>query len=362
MGVLDKVKYQSEILSELDFSIKTAVICSTEAIPNIPNVNSYPIISSKHKLVDIIKALYLRWRVAEQIAAEGCYDYILLRYPGADPWFAGFARRFNVITEHHSKEIFELKLGANLATKARIIFEKLCASSCLRNLSGIIGVTDEIREYELLRARVNKPSVTISNGVNVRGVQLRKAVEYEGKALDFIFVASYFAKWHGLDRLLSGIRRYGSKKPTIRLHLVGTVPEEILNLVRKLRIEDKTIVHGPLSGTDLNDVFDRMHVAVGSLGVHRKGLKQACPLKVREYTARGIPFVISYDDVDLVEGLPFYLNFHQSDEPVDVDRIVCFADRVLRDKDMPVQMRDYARNTMDWRVKMRRLAAFLEAI
>ncbi len=360
IGVLDKIRYQSEILSEFNINIKTAIICSTEVISDLPNVNSYPIISSKHKLVDILKASFLRWKVAEQIAAEQNYNYILLRYPGADPWFASFARRFNVITEHHSKEIPQLRLDTNLLAKAMIIFEWAFAKNCLRNVKGIIGVTDEIREYELARFKENKHSVTIANGVNVGKISLKKPVQYDDKALNLIFVANYFSKWHGLDRLFSGIRRYGSKKPVIRLHLVGNVPKGMLDSVKYLSIEDRIILHGPLHNKDLDNLFDEMHIAIGSLGVHRKGLRQACALKVREYTARGIPFVISYKDVDLVDGLPFYLNFHQSDEPVDVDKIVCFADRVLKEKDLPVQMRDYAQRNMDWRVKMKRLVAFLK--
>jgi glycosyltransferase involved in cell wall biosynthesis len=362
IGVPDRIRYQSEILSEFNIDMKTAIICSTEVTSNLNNVNSYPIISSKHKPVDILKASFLRWKVAYQIAAEQNCNYILLRYPGADPWFAGFARRFSVITEHHSKEIPQLRLDTNLLAKAMIIFEWAFAKKCLTNVKGIIGVTDEIREYELARLRKNKHSVTIANGVNVEKISLKKSAQYDGKALNLIFVANYFSKWHGVDRLFSGIRRYGSKKPVIRLHLVGNVSTGILDSIKYLNIEDRVILHGPLQNKDLDNLFDQMHIAIGSLGVHRKGLRQACTLKVREYTARGIPFVISYKDVDLVDGLPFYLNFHQSDEPVDVAKIVCFADSVLKVKDMPVQMRDYAQRNMDWRVKLKKLVLFLDAM
>lgn len=360
IGVQDRITYQREILSDFNINITTAIICSTEVISDFPNANTYPIISTKHKLADILKASFLRWKMADQIAAEQNYNYVILRYPGADPWFARFARKYNVITEHHSKEIPQLRLNSNLLAKAMIIFEWAFAKNCLKNVKGIIGVTDEIREYELARIKDNKHSVTIANGVNVGKISLKKSVRYDGNVLHLICIANYFSTWHGLDRLFAGIKRYGSRKPVIRLHLVGNVPKRLLDSVKYLDIEDRIILHGPLHNRNLDNLFDKMHIAIGSLGVHRKGLKQACALKVREYTARGIPFVISYMDVDLVDDLPFYLNFQQSDEPIDVAKIVCFADRVLKMKDLPVQMRDYAQRNMDWRVKMNRFEAFLK--
>ena len=48
---------------------------------------------------------------------------------------------------------------------------------------------------------------------------------------------------------------------------------------------------------------------VGSLGLHRIGLTEASTLKVREYWARGIPFLLSYEDTDHLETpemSPFY--------------------------------------------------------
>jgi len=91
-------------------------------------------------------------------------------------------------------------------------------------------------------------------------------------------------------------------------------------------------------------------------------MKQACPLKVREYTARGVPFVIAYDDIDLEDNLPFYLRLPSDNSPIDMEKIVRWADNVLKDKDIPFYMREYALNKMDWRVKMKQLKDFLEAL
>src|SRR5690606_35583904 len=47
--------------------------------------------------------------------------------------------------------------------------------------------------------------------------------------------------------------------------------------------------------------------SIGSLAMHRNSMLEACPLKVREYCAFGLPVILGYRDTDL-EGQDFVLN------------------------------------------------------
>jgi hypothetical protein len=40
-------------------------------------------------------------------------------------------------------------------------------------------------------------------------------------------------------------------------------------------------------------------LAISTLALHRKGMKEACPLKTRECLAYGLPMVLPYVDTDL---------------------------------------------------------------
>ena len=40
----------------------------------------------------------------------------------------------------------------------------------------------------------------------------------------------------------------------------------------------------------------KCHICLGSFGIHKYGLKQSSPLKVREYLAYGFPVIIGYFD------------------------------------------------------------------
>ena len=57
-------------------------------------------------------------------------------------------------------------------------------------------------------------------------------------------------------------------------------------------------------------------VALGTLALHRKGMSEAAPLKVREYLLRGIPVVIGYDDPDLADRPWFVLQLPNTESNV----------------------------------------------
>jgi hypothetical protein len=98
-------------------------------------------------------------------------------------------------------------------------------------------------------------------------------------------------------------------------------------------------IHGVLYGSDLDEVLADCHLAIGSLALHRKVLKEACALKVREYTARGLPFVMSHDDPDLPAGLPWVLKIPADESPVEIDALVNFAEDVSKLPSLAKEMR-----------------------
>ncbi|MNZ78728.1 hypothetical protein D3C78_973150 [compost metagenome] len=48
-------------------------------------------------------------------------------------------------------------------------------------------------------------------------------------------------------------------------------------------------------------------MAIGPLALYRRGMKEASPLKVREYLAYGLPVINGYVDTDFKEEVPFIL-------------------------------------------------------
>jgi hypothetical protein len=124
-------------------------------------------------------------------------------------------------------------------------------------------------------------------------------------------------------------------------------------------LDKKVIFTGHLTGSRLNEIFDFCHIAVGSLGIHRIGMKEACVLKVREYYSRGIPFVYGYRDPDICESDQNTLQIPGNESPVDMDRLIEFVDQIYCDLEHPVNMRKFAEQNLDWSIKIKNLFNFL---
>ena len=291
-------------------------------------------------------------------------DVLYYRYSGSFPLYypKTYFRRIRtckIVTEHQTKELDEFKLTDNvLSYWSDYFFGKL-----LRKQSdAIIGVTDEITQYEITRARdPQKPHLTIGNGFAVSSVPVRQAPPYNND-LHLLCVANV-SRWHGLDRLLQGLATYDGMAEVI-LHIVGDGAElpHLQELAGDLGISDRVVFHGFTTGKDLDALFDQCHIAVGSLGLHRTGLTQASVLKAREYCARGIPFIIACADPDFPPDFPYILRLPADESPIEIEDVLAFAKDVCADPDHPQKMRRYAEEHLDWSVKMRRLKGFLEAL
>jgi glycosyltransferase involved in cell wall biosynthesis len=269
-------------------------------------------------------------------------------------------RKCKIVIEYQTIEPIEGKLAGNYVYLLNDLF---FGDDIRRYTDGIIGVTDEITGYEVTRSGdPKKPHLTIGNGINVETVTVHQQVPYSGDELRLLCVAN-FNRWHGLDRLIRGIGTY--RGPTrITLHIAGDGSElpYLKKIIHELAITDKVKFHGLTMGKDLDILFNTCHIAVGSLGMHRKGLTQTSELKAREYCARGIPYVISCADPDFPDDFPYIHRFLSDESEVDIETIIEFAQKVYKDPDHPFKMRAYAIEHLDWSVKMKILKTFLETL
>lgn len=265
------------------------------------------------------------------------------------------------VTEHQSKEIEELcatGLGRVVSPLIRMLRDRV-----FRHIDAVVGVTPEITRYEVDVAGRPLPSFTMANGIDVRAYPLRTPPPPGAGTFRLLYVGSHTASWQGLDRVLAGMKARGADRNT-ELHIAGTVTPDIRRLLDELRLGDRVTMHGYVAGDRLDRLFDMCDVAVGSLGIHRKGLTEASTLKVREYMARGIPFVISHTDVDVAPGLPFVFHAPADDNPLDMAAVERFS-RELRNMygdTLGPSMRRYAEQRMDYRIKTRDLLHFIMSV
>jgi glycosyltransferase involved in cell wall biosynthesis len=299
-------------------------------------------------------------------------DLILMRYPVADYFLHRFLKRVStsikVVFEHNTLELEELTLRSrdSFWYKYFLWGERWYGKKVRSAAAGLIGVTDEIRKSQLIQAGKNIPSVSISNGIDtsrVRPISTRNA-KVPGD-INLLFLAGSRAPWHGVDILLNSLKFYKGST-NFHCYIAGNIEEQLVAEARS--IPNLTLLsHQSL--TSLDELVDRCHIGVGSLALFRNNMKEACTLKVREYWARGLPFVIGYDDTDLVNSpamQPFYLKvpIQQNEHALffDLDLVASFAQRVSGIRDFHQTMRSLAVQHIGYPAKAEAYLSFFKSL
>ena len=279
-------------------------------------------------------------------------DIVYFRYPLADETLLHFVRAHpHIVFEHNTIEEAELQGHARHE-------ERRYGARVIAGAAGACCVTDEILRYERGRAGVQLRGMVMGNGMAVETV-VPPRFELPDDAVHML-CASHFAPWHGVDRLLRGMKAHTGTTPFV-LHLAGKGAElgRYALLARELGITAQVRIHGFCQREELDALTSRCHVAVGALGIHRKALGAAAAIKVREYCAQGIPFILSGTDPDFDPLPDFARSVPNDDSPVDMRVVLELAQAVREKPQLREDMRRYAEERLDWRVKTRHMADFL---
>ena len=229
---------------------------------------------------------------------EPFFDIIMLRHSVADFFEVFFllGKRKPVYLVHHTLELPEL-MANGLAGRLKAFFESMTGFIALRYADGIIGVTDEIIKYEQARvAGTSKQSFKYPNGVIYFDEEIQ---DCRGEVPELLFIASSFVAWHGLDRLVDSIRQSDAH---FKLHLVGDVGLSYKELIKN---DSRVLVHGKLGQNEIKRLAETCWLGISSLALDRKGMKEACTLKVREYLMLGLPVYAGYKEV-FPESFEYY--------------------------------------------------------
>ena len=383
-----KIAYVYYLIQEKQLGVETKIKEQGRAIDkaNIENLDIFVLNPSLTKTVGRVQYvkfnnlpfpfnnyhyLFQRYKLIEQTIPLQKYDYIILRYPLADQTGLAFTNKFNVITEHHTNELLEMRARWHetrspiMKLARRILWqqEKKFAPQTLQNCKGIIAVSDGIRQFEVRRTHDAPPSITIGNGVDVTAVPHTGFMPFDNNKLDLLFLASSLRPWHGLDRVIRSFNQYQGDVQW-QIHVVGNIgPEHLAGSGATL---ENVRFHGMKTRLQLDDILPVMHLAINTMGLHRIGLESVSPLKTCEYTARGLPFILAYNDPNLAavkEEMRFFLSFENDESLVDVAQIIEFA-RCMSDRraEIIAYMRLYASAHMDWAVKLQQYVDFVAEI
>jgi glycosyltransferase involved in cell wall biosynthesis len=280
-------------------------------------------------------------------------DLIYIRYTHfANPFFIQFLKKVKKLNVTIALEIPTFPYDneyINVGFLQRIIIhiEKTYRKFFKKNIDTIITFSNAKNIFGVSTIKIN-------NGIDLAEIKIKQN-RSQDLGINLIAVASMLF-WHGYDRLIEGLKNYNKKNnQTIHLHLVGNSNnEESKNykyLVEKYKLDNYVTFHGYKDGTELDELYNISDIAIGCLGVHRKGIKHIKSLKNSEYCARGIPFVYSEND-DSFDDKPFVFKIPANDEPIELEEIINFF---KSNNFIPEEIREYALKKLSWDIQMNKV-------
>jgi hypothetical protein len=196
--------------------------------------------------------------------------------------------------------------------------------------------------------------------MEVARVPMRKGNPFTGKELNLLLLAGSAAPWHGVEVLLESMKHYrGDVK--IRAYVAGNVAPE--TMVKAQGLNNVTLLPTQ-TGEALDQLVNYCHLGIGSIGFGNTFLKQASTLKVREYWSRGMPFILGYEDADLIDNPemePFYLRIEDT-HTLDITEVISFASRVYAIPDCEQKIRELAFRHIDYKVKASAYVKFFNSL
>lgn len=287
----------------------------------------------------------------EHVIEEQKIEVIFLRYLQTNPWLNKFlkhmrTKNIKVIIEFPTIP-YEGELKGRVELKEDLIYRKdlrkyVRYSTNYNGLSEVFGI----------------PSVSLHNGIVIENIPQKENVEHEG--IRCIAVAS-MNPWHGYERMIRGLAEYYSKDPDIKVDfsLVGFGKEipRYQDLIQEYHLEEHIKIEGIKRGKELDDLFNRSDIAIGSLGMYKYDMPANSAIKTKEYCARGIPVLIGSNDLAFQEDLPFIHKVPGNADNIDIEQVIAFLDHYKKVSDSS-KVRAYADTYLTWDKQFEKLYQF----
>ena len=155
-------------------------------------------------------------------------------------------------------------------------------------------------------------------------LNLRESPRANNYSSRLIFLSGTWAPWHGFDRL----ERLAALHPQFIFDIYGDVGEH--------KFKETNVKYcGELECGGIELIAETYLAGIGPLALDRKGMVEACPLKVRDYLRVGLPVIASYTDTAFSEEWAKFFYKIQDSDYVDGSSLARFLEgaRVLNIKE-----------------------------
>lgn len=240
---------------------------------------------------------------------------------------------------------------------------KLACDSFFKNF--IHRFVDRIVTFSDDKLIFRVPTICMVNGININETKTRTPLPLNN-CIHIITVSSMM-KWHGYDRFIIGLGEYykNGGNRAIFLHIVGNGEE--INLYKKLvdeySLHSRIAFYGSCEEEKLSTIYDECSIGLSVLAMHRKSMNYASSLKAIEYGLKGLPFITACKENNFYSDVDFILKVPDSEESIDIDRVIDFYDYIYRADRSVVEVAEeisnYAKKTCDINITMKAVTEYL---
>lgn len=237
---------------------------------------------------------------------------------------------------------------------------------------GIVRYLVDLTSQVFLKLYVGR-IITYSNDTRIFGIKTINTINgiiyediipsqkqlHSGMEINLISV-SLTMSCHGYDRLIEGLNDYYKNGGTVNFfyHLVGDgiEIEKYKEIVEKYELEKHVKFYGFKGGQELDEIYDKADIAINSLAIHRIGLKTESTIKSKEYAAKGLPMISSYeiDAFSPEDNKKYVLRISADESAVNIEEVIQFYKQVYSNTDnLSTDIRNASRKRSDMRITLK---------
>ena len=258
---------------------------------------------------------------------------------------------------------FEKEKGNGVIHKGRYILNNLFTPILKKYVTKIVTFADLPFIWKV-------PTITISNGYfdptleNYMKNTLTRLDDLPQNEFHIAMVAR-FTIGHAPEILVDSLHEYyiTGKKKKVFIHFIGFDVDLLhcRSLAKKYSLEDRVIFHGEKQTKEIVSILSKVHVCVGTMGLHRKEILIDSSLKSREYAAMGMPMILRTKDLDMKPSLFFVKYFPEPESLLNINEIIEFYTELKKNHpDYKKEIQEFARKNLSWHKKLEQVFIDIE--
>jgi len=303
------------------------------------------------------------------ITKQECYKAILkwlqkyriqrayIRYELSDKWGVEFFKELKMRGIVFVLEFPTIPYDEELSNKRVKIEDKFYREQ-------LADYVEQCTTYSNYDSVFGIPCISLLNGVDLDQHPVHKIRTPDGKIV--LIAVATMNKWHGYERVIKGLADYYANNGTqnIIFRLVGEGPEsdKYYQLVEQYKLQGHVEFLGSLEGRGLDSLYDKVDIAIGTLATYKMKVVSAAPIKLRDYCARGIPFIYAYDDLSFSGKEEYALKISNNNRPVDMKEVIDFYNRIKQNGFFVDEMRKYISENCTWDVILEKVVDYYKNV